>query len=155
MPSFSVFRLWHTYAHSHPNWGSKWSPKKQSYVKKNFFLWLYFRDEGHLYAKCLFDIFTIYPKCHRFNFFSRGIHMYIPILTGVQNGRISHLNDSVFLLNNVLFEASFPWWRSLVCQLLVYIPTIYPKCHLFQFFSRGIRMYIPILTGDQNGRFNS
>ena len=106
-----MFRLWHTYGHSHPNRGSKWtckSLKKQSYVKKKLFLLLYFRDEGHLYAKCLFDILTTYPKCHRFNFFSRGIHMYISILTGVQNGRISRLKDSVFLAKNVLFEASFP-----------------------------------------------
>ena len=93
-------------------------PKNNLMLKKNFFLLLYFRDEGHLCAKCLFDILTTYPKCHRFNFFSRGIHMYISILTGVQNGRISRLKDSVFLAKNVLFEASFPWWRSLVCQLL-------------------------------------
>ena len=72
------------------------------------FLRFYFPDEGHLYAKCLFDILTIYPKCHRFHFFSCGIRVYIPILTGVQNGQISRLKDSVFLLKNILFEASFP-----------------------------------------------
>ena len=27
-----------------------------------------FEDEGHLYAKCLFDILTIYPKCLLFQF---------------------------------------------------------------------------------------
>ena len=111
MSSFSVFRLWHTHAHSYPNRASKWtykSPKKQPYVKKNVLFALYFHDEGHLYAKCLFNILTIYPKHHRFHFFSRGIRMYIPILTGVQNGRISRLKGNVFLLKNVLFEASFP-----------------------------------------------
>ena len=77
-------------------------------LKRKFFLRLYFRDEGHLHAKCLFDILAIYPKCHRFHYFSRGIRMYIPVLTGVQNGRKSHLKDSVFLLKNVLFVASFP-----------------------------------------------
>ena len=83
-------------------------PKSNLMLKKTFLLWLYFRDEGHFYARCLFDILTIYPKCHRFHFFSRGIHMYITILTGVQNGRISRLKDSVFLIKNVLFEVFFP-----------------------------------------------
>ena len=50
---------------------------------------------------------VIYPKWHRFHFFSCGIGMYIPILTGFQNGRISHLKDKVFLLKNVFFETSF------------------------------------------------
>ena len=120
MPSFSVFRLWHTYAHFHPNWGSKWSPKKQSYVKKNFFLWLYFRDEGHLYAKCLFDILTIYPKRHRFHFFSRcGIRMYIPILTMVQNGHISRLKDSVFFAKKCSFWSFFSVMK-VTCMPIAY-----------------------------------
>ena len=73
-----------------------------------FFLKLLLRDEGHLYANCLFYIPAIYPNCHSFHFFSRGIRMHIPILTGVQNEPKSHRNDSVFLLKNVLFEAFFP-----------------------------------------------
>ena len=67
-----------------------------------------FRDKGHLYANCLFSVPNIYPKCHRFHLFNRGIDMYIPILTGVENGRTSRLKDSVFLLKNSLFEVSFP-----------------------------------------------
>ena len=33
---------------------------------KTLFLRLYFRDEGHLYAKSLFDNLTIFSKCHLF-----------------------------------------------------------------------------------------
>ena len=167
-----------------------------------FFLKLLFREEGHLYGQCLFYIPTIYPKCLLFQFFSRGIRMHIPILTGVQNGHISRLKDSVFLvkkcsfwsffnlmkitcmpiayfifwlfilnailfsslvvayvctfpsflLKNVLFETSFTWWSSLVC--LFNILTIYSKCRCFHFVSRGIGMYIPILTGVQNGHIS-
>ena len=110
---------------------------------------LYFRDESHLYPKCLFDILTIYPKSHGFYFFSRGMRMYIPILTGVQNWHISPLKNSVFLLKNVPFEASFPWWRSLhlYANCLFCIPAIYPKCYRFHFF---IRMHILNLTEVQN-----
>ena len=85
----------------------------------NVLLKINFEHEGHLYADCLFYTPTIYPKCHSFHFFSRGIRMYIPILAGFQNGCRSCLKDSVFLQKNVLFEASFRWWRSLVCHLLV------------------------------------
>ena len=77
------------------------------FAKNRFFLRLYLRDEIHLYAKCLFDILIVYHKWHRFHFFSCGRGMYIPILTGVQNGHINPLKDTVFLLKNVLFEASF------------------------------------------------
>ena len=35
-----------------------------------------------------------------------------------------------------------------------YTLTVYAKCLLFQFFSRGIRMHISILTGVQNGRIS-
>ena len=87
--------------------------KKQSYfVKKCSFLKLCFRDESHLYADCLFHILTIYPKCLLLQFFSRCIRMHIPVLTGVQNGRISQPNTSPFLLKKMIF-------LKLVCQLLV------------------------------------
>ena len=39
----------------------------------------------------------------------------------------------------------FSRWRSLVCQLYAVF---------FQFFSRGIRMYIPILAGVQKGHYS-
>ena len=47
---------------------------------------MYFRDEGHLYATCLFLILTIYRKSTK----RRDIRMHILILTGVQNGRMNH-----------------------------------------------------------------
>ena len=50
---------------------------------KTFFLRLYCRDEGDLYANSLFDVLTSYPKCYIFRFYSRGIRIHIPILTGV------------------------------------------------------------------------
>ena len=83
-----------------------------------FFLKLFFHHEGHFYVNCLFYIPTIYLKYLLFQFFSYGIRMHISILTGVENGHISRLKESVFLPKNVLFEASFRWWRSLLCQLL-------------------------------------
>ena len=81
-------------------------------------------DEGHLYPDSLFYILIVYLKHLFFQFFSRGIRVYIPILRGVQNGHISRLKGSVFLLKNVLFEALYPSLRSLVCQWLV----LYSDC---------------------------
>ena len=72
------------------------------------FLKLLFRDEGHLYANCLFYIPTIYPKCHRFHYFSRGIRMPFPILTGIQSGRYKSPKKQSYVKENVLFAALFP-----------------------------------------------
>ena len=55
---------------------------------KNLPLMLKLHDEGHLYSNLLFYILTIYRKCLLFQFLGAGIHMPIPILTDVQNGRI-------------------------------------------------------------------
>ena len=84
------------------------SEKTVRFCYKTFFLRLYFQDEGHLFAKFLFNILTIYLKRHLFQFFSRGITMHIPILTEVQNERECHRKGKVFLLKSVVFEASFP-----------------------------------------------
>ena len=120
-----------------------------------FFLKLIFRDEGHLYARFSFYIQTIYCKCLLFQFLGCGIHIHIPILTGVQNGRIGQRKSSHILLKHFLFEALFPRWMSLVFQLLVLCSDyLYPKCFLSEFFSRGIHMHIPILTGVENGCIN-
>ena len=72
------------------------SEETVAFCFKKFFLKLCFRDEGPLYAIFLFDTFTIYPKCHLFQFFSRGIRMHIPMLTGVQNEPESHIKDIAF-----------------------------------------------------------
>ena len=68
--------------------------KDSVFLLKMFFLKLVFHDVGHLYAKCLFYIPTIYAKSLIYQFLSRGIRMHIPILTGVQNEPESHRKDS-------------------------------------------------------------
>ena len=72
-----------------------------------FFLKLFIRHGGHLYVSGLSYIPTVYLKCVLFQFFSFGMRMQVPILTGVQNGCISRLKDSVFLLENVRLEDCF------------------------------------------------
>ena len=72
-----------------------------------FFLKLLFRDEGQLYANFLFYIRTVYPKCHFFQFFSRGIRMDIPIVTAGLHGRRGFCDNSHIFLKNVLFESLF------------------------------------------------
>ena len=97
---------------------------------------LIFQDEGHLlYTDCLLYILTLYSKCLLFQFSIHGIHMHILILRGVQNGRISRRENSLILLQNVVFEAYFPRWRPLVFQILVYILTIYCTVHVSVFKS--------------------
>ena len=71
-----------------------------------------------MYPNSLFHVLTFYHKFLLSQFFSRDIRMRISILTGFQNGRISRQRDSHNLLKNLLFEAYFPAWRPLVCQLL-------------------------------------
>ena len=70
--------------------------KDSVFLLKMFFLKLVFHDVGHLYAKCLFYILTIYAKSLIYQFLSCDIRMHIPILTGVQNEPESHRKDSVF-----------------------------------------------------------
>ena len=53
---------------------------------KNVFSKLKLQDEGQLYANCLFLILTIYRNSAK----RRVMRMHILILTGVQNGCISH-----------------------------------------------------------------
>ena len=96
------------------------------YQPKNGHIWLKnvlsefnFQNEVHLYANCSFDILTMYPKYHLFQFFSRDIRMYIPIQTGVQNGRISLQKNSKILLKYFLFKALFQRWMSPVFKFLV------------------------------------
>ena len=86
MPSISVLKLLHTYAHSRPNNGSKrthYRLIKGPILLNNVVLKLNFQREGHLYANCLIYTLTIYHKCLLFQFLGCGIHMRIPILTGV------------------------------------------------------------------------
>ena len=119
-----------------------------------FFLKLFFHHEGHFYVNCLFYIPTIYLKYLLFQFFSYGIRMHISILTGVENGHISRLKESVFCQKMFLLKLLLDDEGHFYANCLTYIPTIYLQSLLFQFFSRGIRMYIPILTGVQNGHIS-
>ena len=69
--------------------------------------------------------------------------MDIPFPAGVQKGCINQpLNLSFWDEGYLYANCSF------------YTLTIYPKCLLFQFFSRGIRMHIPILAEVQTGRIS-
>ena len=80
------------------------SLRKESFLCwKMFSLKFLFRDEGHLYANCLFYILSIYRKFFLFWFLCCGIRMHIPILRWVQNGRISHQKNSHNLLNTWTF----------------------------------------------------
>ena len=61
-----------------------------------FFLKLFFSDEHHLYANCLFHILATYAKCLLFQFLSGGIRMHIAIVIGIQNEPKSRRKDIVF-----------------------------------------------------------
>ena len=90
MPCFSVLRLWHTYVDSNPNRGSKSSHqrlKKCSKFAEKCTFEPYF-PTFKLYANCSFHIFAFQRKFLLFEFLSRGMRLHIPILTGVQIGRI-------------------------------------------------------------------
>ena len=107
---FQFLTSWYNYAHSHINKSSKWKNKsreKQSYFAEKCFFNCIFRDQGHLYVNCLFYFLTIYQKSLLFQFLGSGVRMYIPILTGVQNGRISCRKNSHILLKDV-FLSLFP-----------------------------------------------
>ena len=84
MPSFSVVRLWHKYAHSHPNRGSKYTHqywRSGRILLKDVLLKLIFQDQGYLHVSCLFYMLSIYCQSLLFQFLSHGIRMHITILT--------------------------------------------------------------------------
>ena len=94
--SFSVLKLWHMYAHLHPNRGSKWMQKSlKNCLILIKHLKLNFQDEGHLVATFLI-FFWLFIVNLFFHFFSRGIRMHILFLIGVQNGRIIHQKEVIF-----------------------------------------------------------
>ena len=84
---FSVFMLWHTYAHSHPKRSSKWtlSHQKTSHNLLNTCTFkLNFQDKVQWCANCFFHILSFSFKCFFFQFLIRGIRMHILIVTGLQ-----------------------------------------------------------------------
>ena len=60
----------------------------------------------------------------------------------------------IFFLKTFFLKLYFRDEVHLYAKFFLDILTIDPKCYLFQFFSRDIRMYICILTGVQNGHIN-
>ena len=62
--------------------------KNDHILLKNVLLKLNLQDEGHLYAKCLFYILSFCYRSLLFQFFSRGIRMYIAVLAAAQRGQI-------------------------------------------------------------------
>ena len=61
---------------------------------------------------------------------------------------------SYFDKKNVLLKINFQEKGHLGANVLIYILAIYRRCILFQLFSRGIRMHIPILIGVQKGHIS-
>ena len=134
-----------------------------------FFLRLCFHEEGHLHSKCLFNILTIYHKSHILHFFSLfALNAFLFSVLKLWH-TYAHSNPnrcskwahkspkkkSYFVKKTFFFLRFF--FRDegdLYANSLFDVLTIYPKCYLLQFFSRGIRKHIPILTGFQNGRMN-
>ena len=72
-----------------------------------FFVKLNFQDEGQLFVIRLFYILPIYPKSFTFQFLSRGIRIYFPILTGVKNGRITSWKIGEILLKILILILTF------------------------------------------------
>ena len=110
-----------------------------------FFLKLIFQDEGHLYANCSFYILAFYCKCLLSESFCCGIRMHLRILTVVH----FRLTNGHILLKNVLLKLNFQVQGHFYANCLFYNFLFCLKCLLFHFFSRGIRMHIPILIGVQ------
>ena len=119
---------------------------------KNVLLKIYFQNEGSLYANCFLYTLTIYLKCLLFWFLGRGIPICIPIVTPVQNGRISSWTNGYILLKKILVKLNLEGEGCLYANCLFDILSIYFQVLLFQFLSRGIPVRIPILTWIQNRR---
>ena len=80
--------------------------------------------------------------------------MHIHFVTGLQNRRLSFQKIINFSLKMFFLKICFRDEDHLYVNSSFYTLTVYAKCLLFQFFSRGIRMHISILTGVQNGRIS-
>ena len=106
---------------------------------------------------CSFNILPFCFKCFLFQFLSDGIHIHIPILTGVQSGgtslqkKLSHFAKKPFFF---FFKPYFQDEGDLYANSLFNVLTLYHKCYLFQFLRCDIQMHIPMLTGVQNGCMN-
>ena len=86
---------------------------------RNELLKINFWHEAQIYANFLTFILTIYRQRFLFRFLIPGMQVHIPILIVVQNGHSTSWKIGHILLKNVLFEAYFPKWRSVLGQFLV------------------------------------
>ena len=75
--------------------------------------------------------------------------MRISIQTVIKKGHISGQRQGHNLLKTVLLKLNFQEELHLFATFLFYILSLFLKCLLSQFFTRGIRMHIFILKGAQ------
>ena len=86
---------------------------------KNVLLKLHFQHEGHVDV-LLSYILTIYCIVPLFRFLSRGISIHVPIITGVQNRRITRQKNSHILQKKCCFWSSF-FKMKVTCMLITYL----------------------------------
>ena len=121
------------------------------YILNIYCKWLHFQFlscgicQLLLSYSCLFSVNSFF-----FSFLSHCIWMHIPILTGIQTGRVSRWENGQILIKNLLWKLLFQDEGHLHGNCLFYILVIYCKDLFLQFLSRSIRIHIPILTEVQN-----
>ena len=82
-----------------------------------------------------------------FNSLVEDIRTRIPILTVVQNARISRQKKNSHILRKKFVFKAFSWrWKSIL--------TIYCEYFTFQFLKRGIRVHMYIITLIQKGHIS-
>ena len=113
--------------------------KNDPILLKSMLLELHFQHENHVDTILSSSVLIIYREFLLFQFFSRGICTHISIITGVQNWRVTRRKEQLFSFKKCCLWNFFHWDESqFYANCLIYIPTVYRKCGLFQFFSRGI-----------------
>ena len=138
MPSFSVLMLWHTFAHCHPNSGSKTTQyrlKNVYILLKSVLLKLSFQDEGHLYGNC----FIFSPFAWDSFFFIFSVVAYVctsPSYPMLQNDTLAAKNCHNLQIK-ILLKLNLQHEGHLFSNYLFYILTTFRKCLLFQFSGCG------------------
>ena len=126
---FSVLTLRRMYADSCPKRVSNWTDnllRKWSYFdKRMFFLMLIFRDEGHLYAICLFYILNFYRNAF---FFSPLVVAHVCTFPSNIGSKWTHKSPKN---SHILLKKCF--LRSLFSEMKVTCMPII--CFLFCFFT--------------------
>ena len=84
--------------------GASRAEKLGIFFWKLFLLKVHFQDGGQLYAHCLFYILIIWRKFLPFYFLNRGIGIYIPILTGIQNGYLTTWKIGDIFRKNIVLQ---------------------------------------------------